>query len=108
MTESDRDKTIEVMARAACKRTCQAERRKFKCWCIGWRARTANMEAALTAYESHLRASGMAVVPVAYTPQMFEAGDRVLEDDGGPGEIWQAMLAASPSGKPVVKEKDDE
>ena len=66
-------------------------------------------ELALTAYESHLQAEGMTVVPVEPTEAMLEAGERVPVDHAwcspinghdmgerlsSAAPVWAAMLAA--------------
>ena len=61
-------------------------------------------ELALTAYESHLSAEGMAVVPVEPTAEMVDAG----WNQGVPSEIWKAMLSASPYGKASMQEASAE
>jgi len=116
MTESSRSKTLEVMARAA-------------------RAAVTNMrpesaEAIANAIFSHLQAEGMAVVPVAHLEpfakyyrsrmaiRMRGVDDvihRIHPGSEHEAEIsvtdcgrLAAALSASPYGKAVVKEKDDE
>jgi len=144
MPESSRDKTIEVMARAL----YEANHPAGSCW-SAWDALHASerscyldlAEAALTAYESHLQASGMAVVagwqPIESAPKDDE-DDVLLNWKNGLGvtmarfvtgiNAWVTSCGdkmpgfdthfthwmplpeppASPYGKAVVKEKDDE
>lgn len=97
---TDRDKIIEVMAIAIEK--------------AFWADSSSNdlAETALTAYESYIQASGMAVVPVEPTSEMVGRGFNA-NVEGFCGEtwvrgIWAAMLAASPYRKAVVKEASTE
>lgn len=110
---TDRSKTLEAMARAICGKNCDAPRCSCQtnkttqrtCWEISLKG----AEAALTAYESHIQASGMAVVPVEPTARMILAGAtakplathmNTLTAAG----VWAAMLAAANP----PQEKDDE
>ena len=110
MSDSTRSRILEVMAMAICGKNCDAPRCSCQtnkttqraCWEISLRG----AEAALTAYESHLSAEGMAVVPVAYTPEMFMAGDQQYDEGYGVPEIWAAMLSASPYGKASMQEDE--
>lgn len=104
MTESSRSKTLEVMRDGIA---------KVYGGVISPDGLNMISDLALTAYESHLQAEGRAVVPVEPTARMIIAGAsakplanrmNTLTAAG----VWFAMLAASPYGKPVVKEKDDE
>lgn len=54
-------------------------------------------ESALAEAEAVLHSEGYAVVPREPTPWMLRAG--VLADDGCdmPGQVWSAMLQASPT-----------
>jgi hypothetical protein len=96
----NRSKTLEVMARAITR--------------FAYRDAYEAAEQALTAYESHLQAEGMAVVPVALVERVIrvwewnhdEYGDACREYDSAAVAI-RDYLAASPYGK-AGKEKDDE
>lgn len=80
-----------------------------------WDTITKIADLALTAYESHLQASGMAVVPVEPSEAMHDAArdwsrakyGKPIGIDASKG-CWAAMLSASPSFNPVVQEKKDE
>ena len=86
---SERDKIIEVMRDAMFVSVA---------WSSFWHKDDASKlcEAALTAYEAHLAAEGMAVVPVYPTEAMRAAGNREIFDLSSDAvETWTAMLAAS-------------
>lgn len=125
MTESSRSKTLEVMARAISIDLGEDpdaldvlihDRPGTR---PHWEGYESAAQAALTAYESHLQAEGMAVVPVAtleYCEQEMAVWARVLpHPQAGNSDLryLQSLaimrrLSASPYGKAVVKEKDDE
>ena len=72
MTESDRDKTIEVaMGDVMIPGSSTIQARLV----ISPELMARMAQAALTAYESHLHASGMAVVPKLATDEMIRAGE---------------------------------
>ena len=77
-----------------------------------WAAWCQKAKAALTAYESHLEAEGMAVVPVKPTPDMMMAGLQSMtvstNHNGYADHIWAAMLSASPYGKASMQEASAE
>lgn len=127
MTESDRSKTIEVMA----EKIYYAVPQIFLGDTVHWRElpslfphlrqrAISQAEHALTAYESHLHASGMAVVPKAWL-DLFEqeaatwarilphpqAGNSDLRYLHSLAEL-RAMLAASPDGKALIQEASAE
>lgn len=111
MTTPDptRSKDIEVMAEAlcfvgkACDRHCpDVDHRPCPDALSSWGE---DAERVL----AHLQAEGMAVVPRDATDQMEAAYWRAQGmDRGSCQDTWAAMLAASPYGKAVVKEKDNE
>ena len=110
MTESSRSKTIEVMARAMQEKpTSWVTPTPWGMLCetvrVEWRKKA---EAALTAYESHLQAEGMAVVPVIPTEEMLDA---YWDQTGESREMrarthvsmrryYAAMLAVAPLANP--------
>lgn len=117
---TDRSKTLEAMARAICDADPLAPESDAPIY-IGvksakaWEARVPMADAALTAYESHLQAEGMAVVPVALVERVIrvwewnhdEYGDACREYDSAAVAI-RDYLAASPYGKAVVQEASAE
>ena len=119
MSDSTRSRILEVMARGICNahrtwpgRSAERQREIVE---AAWPSHTAEAQAALIAYESHLQAEGMAVVPeceklveAAYRLGVREALQRGPIAERFCCTIERARLAASPYGKAVVKEKDDE
>lgn len=101
----NRSKTLEAMARAL----HEEDRNGFGI--VHWEALDANelawyfdcAKAALAAYESHLQAEGMAVVPRATLKRIVNLSDCGLA-------VFEAeeALAASPYGKAVGKEASAE
>jgi hypothetical protein len=86
---SNRDKIIEVMRDAMFGSVA---------WSSFWHKDDASKlcEAAFTAYESHLAANGLAVVPVKPTEAMRAAGNReIFNLSSDAVETWTAMLAVS-------------
>jgi hypothetical protein len=102
MTESDRDKTLEVMARALYEAVDYETPWKdvVARYPATYRDVRAQANAALTAYESHL----LAVVPVAEIDALRHDLDRYITI----ASDLATEATASPYGKAVVKEKDDE
>ena len=102
MTPDDSMELVEMVARAS-----------FKNWRDNATAKGLHMDLGMTfedmseserefadrhaaAILTAIEASGRRIVPVAYTVEMFQAGDAAFKADGGPSEIWEAMLSASP------------
>jgi len=88
MTESDRDKTLQVMAR------------RFRALGLSTAEAQRGANEALTALE----ASGRAVVPVEPTGKMVSVGMEArwrsaTRNPDSVGDIWRAMIAASKDGK---------
>ncbi len=95
MTEDNKE-LVEIVARAMCAAGCEKVHDKPCDMCDGWFAFYDLASVYLTAIES----SGRRIVPVAYTPEMFVAGDQQYDEGYGVREIWAAMLSASPKVTP--------
>jgi DNA-binding SARP family transcriptional activator len=81
---SDRAKIIEVMARGICRRRLDdnivgdVSEDEIRAYVDEtWRLFESDASAALTAYESHLQAKGLAVVPVEPTNAMLEPANMI-------------------------------
>lgn len=100
MTESDRDKTLQVMARAMGAPVEGPEGEK-------WGEYPPFNRFARLALDA-LEASGRAVVPVEPTREMIESGHLADErnyDGSTPLRlVWAAMIAASKDGKASMQE----
>jgi hypothetical protein len=104
---NERAKIIEVMARASIDRQYAGMRLPSPgILAILMEEESASMEAALTAYESHLQASGMAVVPRDIVENVVRTWRWNYDEDyqaraayDSSAQALEEALAASPDGK---------